>query len=69
MTRIGVESSAIDSIGYDKLREILEIEFNTGKIYKYFNVPRHVFSELVSAQSVGKTFNEVVANNYKYVQE
>jgi hypothetical protein len=57
MERQSVESSNIESIGYDAENEILEIEFNHGGIYQYFDVPENVYDELMSASSHGQYFD------------
>ena len=57
MNRKSVESSNIASIGYDAENEILEIEFNHGGIYQYFNVPKNVYAEMMNASSHGRYFD------------
>lgn len=64
MTRKSVESSNIASIGYDAENEILEIEFNHGGVYQYFDVPENVYKELMNADSHGKYFNAYIKDNY-----
>lgn len=64
MERKPVQSSNIDSIGYDKETEILEIEFNNRRVYQYFNVPINVYIELMNAPSHGKYFNQNIKNDY-----
>ena len=39
MNRKPVRSSNISSIGYDSESKTLEIEFHSGGVYQYFNVP------------------------------
>ena len=46
----------IRSIGYDDGGSVLEIEFRSGKIYQYLNVPRSVYLGLISADSKGRYF-------------
>ncbi len=64
--RIVVESSNIESIGYDAKGKILEIEFLNGSIYQYFDVPEHIYSELMSADSHGKYLNANIKGSYRY---
>lgn len=64
--RTSIESSNICSIGYDAKKQILEIEFNHGGIYQYFDVPQSVYNELIDADSHGKYFAINIKNNYKY---
>jgi hypothetical protein len=57
MKRQSVESSNLASIGYDAENEILEVEFNHGGIYQYFDVPEKVYDELMNADSHGQYFD------------
>ncbi|HEX8399038.1 MAG TPA: tyrosine--tRNA ligase [Pyrinomonadaceae bacterium] len=41
-----VQSGAVKSFGYDQENQILEIKFETGKAYEYFNVPPKVVEDL-----------------------
>jgi KTSC domain len=61
MHRISVSSSNLASVGYDEALSVLEVEFNTGSVYQYFDVPTHIHQELISAGSIGSYF----ANNIK----
>jgi len=62
----GVSSSNLDTIGYDKKNEILEISFLSGSMYQYFDVPLDVFNKLKRAQSKGKYFWRYIRNFYDY---
>lgn len=66
MKRETVSSSNLASIGYDSENEILEIEFNHGGVYQYFNVPEEVYEELMSADSHGRYFSANIRNDYEY---
>ncbi len=56
MKRIAVSSSNLASVGYESSEKTLEIEFLTGSIYQYFNVPVSVYNDLMNASSHGKYF-------------
>ena len=45
MKRQHVESSNIESIGYDERSQTLEIEFLNGGVYQYFDVPVNMYPE------------------------
>jgi hypothetical protein len=64
MDREQVKSSNIKSVGYDPEQKILEIEFKSGAVYQYEEVPEDVFQEMLVAESVGKYFNTQVKGNY-----
>lgn len=67
MERQSVESSNLASVGYDEKNEILEIEFNNGGVYQYFDVPEHIYEELMNADSHGQYFDRNVKKaGYKF---
>ena len=67
MYRTPVASSNIRSIGYDPQSATLEVEFATGDVYQYFNVPEHLYREFIKAASLGGFLNEnIIKYNYRY---
>ena len=48
-----VESSMIQAAGYDEKSSTLEVVFNSGKTYRYFEVPKTVYLELMESDSKG----------------
>ena len=69
MERIPLDSSNIISVGYDKERKTLEIEFASGAIYQYFDVPKSVYSKLIDADSHAKYFDRnIKKSNYEYIR-
>jgi hypothetical protein len=67
--RLFVESSSIKSVGYDITRRILEVEFNNGSIYNYYEVPQLIYKELIEADSHGKYLDKHVKRaGYRYVK-
>ena len=61
-----VTSSNLRSVGYDSTSQTLEIEFNSGSIYQYFDVPSTVHSSLISAGSKGSYFQAFIKDRYRY---
>lgn len=59
-----VPSSAIAAVGYSKRRQILEIEFLNGAIYRYTGVPRSVHQKLMTAPSKTHYYLEFIKGNY-----
>jgi hypothetical protein len=57
MQRAPVTSSNLSSVGYDQATQTLEIEFHSGGVYQYSNVPAVVYSGLMSASSHGTYFD------------
>lgn len=68
MNRIRVDSSNIESVGYDTESQTLEIEFHNGYVYQYFDVPEHIFSSLMAAGSHGKWFHENIKGYFRYAR-
>ncbi len=64
MERKSIESSMIRSIGFDSESSILEIEFNSGAIWQYFDFPESEWYEFENAESQGKYFNREILNQY-----
>ncbi len=64
MERIPVESSNIESVGYDPESARLEIAFLNGYVYEYYDVPQHIFDELLTADSKGKYAHQNIYKNY-----
>ncbi|MGY0617121.1 KTSC domain-containing protein [Vibrio sp. FJH11] len=59
-------SSAIKSIGYSKINNILDVEFEHGGAYRYFDVPVGTWEHLYRSTSHGTYFNENIRGNFSY---
>ncbi|AZT25065.1 TPA: KTSC domain-containing protein [Salmonella enterica] len=69
MDRQYVSSSNLRSVGFDVRTSVLEIEFNNGTVYQYFNVSETVYTGLMSASSKGSFFDlHVKKAGYRYQQ-
>ena len=66
MKRVAVSSSNLRSVGYDESTQILEVEFHSGGVYQYFNVPANVHIALMSAPSHGRYLAYNIRNRYRY---
>lgn len=65
MDRTYVDSSALESIGYDIENAILEVEFKTShQVWQYSDVPEYVWNEFQSAGSLGRYFSVNIRNQY-----
>ncbi len=64
MNREPVESSMIRSVGYDAATETLEVEFTSGTVYQYVEVPPEVHRELMEAGSCGSYMRACVIDAY-----
>ncbi len=68
MKRIFVRSSSINGVGYDPKTRTLEVKFNNGGVYHYFNVPSAIYRALLNAESKGRFVNFKIKGNYPYQQ-
>lgn len=68
MNREPVQSSNLASVGYDESSQTLEVEFNNGNIYQYFDVPAAEYSELLRSESVGTYFSANIRTAYRYAR-
>jgi hypothetical protein len=64
MDRQAVSSSNLASVGYEPSSETLEVEFNTGRIYQYYNVPQFMYDRLMEAGSIGTFLNKEIKGAY-----
>ena len=66
MKRKEVESSNIRLIGYDKQTQIMEIEFKSGGVYRFYGVPERKWRGILRAKSKGKYFHRRIKGEYEY---
>lgn len=64
MRRHRIDSAAIASAGYDADTAVLELEFTSGDVYRYFAVPPSVHRALREADSAGRFFQERIREVY-----
>ena len=68
MRRDPVASSNIVSVGYEPSSETLEIEFASGGVYQYYNVPSPIYDELLAASSKGRFFVAQIKDRFPYAR-
>lgn len=66
MQHYPVSSSNISSIGYDNNTQTLEVVFQNGSVYQYYNVPETIFEALKQAPSKGQFLNSQIKNAFPY---
>lgn len=60
MLLVPVISSDIAAMGFDPVMNELQIQFRTGRIYSYANVPQDLYNSLVTAPSIGSFFAQFI---------
>ncbi|MBO4121249.1 KTSC domain-containing protein [Cupriavidus gilardii] len=63
-----VESSVVAAIGYDYHGRKLFVEFVSGNLYRYFDVPASVHRDFMDASSKGEFLNDYILGAYEYEQ-
>jgi len=66
MQLIQVESSMIYAVGYDEESQTMEVVFNSGGVYRYFDVPKDIYEGLLAAESKGRYMRANVIDVYPY---
>ena len=63
-----VVSTTLSTVGYDSVRNVLQLEFRSRAIYRYFGIPAAVYEALLAAPSKGNYFNRAIRGRYVYVR-
>ena len=67
MRRVPVTSTNLAAVGYDGFARVLEVEFLDGRVYQYFDVPMHVYHDLLEVTGPGVYLNaEVKQGGFRY---
>jgi KTSC domain-containing protein len=66
MLRQEVRSSELLWVGYEESTLLLEVEFHSGEIYRYFGVPPRLVLELLEAESIGRFFNAHIRSRFEF---
>lgn len=68
MNRVPVESSNMESVGYDPESHTLEVAFRDSGTYQYFDVPASVHDALMGAASKGSYFAGNIRGVFRYAR-
>ncbi|WP_299082971.1 KTSC domain-containing protein [uncultured Ruegeria sp.] len=61
-----VDSSNVAAIGYDDGSETLQVEFNSGATYQYFDVPEHIFDAMLESTSKGQFLHQNIKGAFRF---
>jgi hypothetical protein len=64
-----VRSSVIAAVGYEPATAELEVQFQSGDVYRYYAVPQSVARALMDAESPGAYFNRHISDHYPTRQQ
>jgi lysyl-tRNA synthetase class 2 len=63
-----VDSTSVKSVGYEPASRVLEVEFQGGRVYRYFDVPPRRYRAFLDAESAGRFLNTEIKGVYPYAQ-
>lgn len=66
MERVSLTSRAVVSAGYDPESQTLELEFASGRIYRYYEVPKGTYEWLLRAPSKGAFVSRMINERYSF---
>jgi len=66
MKRVPLQSRAVVSAGYDAEKCALEIEFSSGRVYRFSNVPAAVYDWLLRVPNKGVYVTRSITSQYAY---
>ena len=56
------------SVGYSTSSRTLEVEFVSGSVYQYFDVPQPTYAGLLAAPSIGNFVNTQIKPYYEFAE-
>ena len=59
-----LDSSCLKTAAYDHDCRILQLEFRSGQVHDYHDVPFQLFIRLIDAKSAGQFFHQFIRNGY-----
>jgi hypothetical protein len=59
-----VDSSMIHAVGYDPESRTLQVVFNSGKTWEYYDVPPEAYQGLMAAESKGRYMRANILDVY-----
>jgi KTSC domain len=62
---VHLDSSVFRAARYIEEQQLLDLEFRSGAIHRYFKFPPHQYSEFMAADSRGRYFNEYIRDRFR----
>jgi hypothetical protein len=63
-----VESSNVESVGYDADSEELHVQFKGGGLYRYEGVPQETHTDMMGSDSIGKFIDQSVKGQFPFTK-
>ncbi len=69
MNWLGVKSTALAAVDYDKEEKVLFVLFRKGEIHAYHDVSEYKYNALMNAPSIGAYFNASIKKSHPETKE
>lgn len=66
MLRTALDSTSLLAAAYQEPLALLELQFRSGALYRYFGVPASIYDGLLSAESKGRYFNSFIRKRFPF---
>jgi hypothetical protein len=66
MPRVPLVSSTLTWVAYSPGHGLLEVEFRSGEIYRYFDVPQQTYDQVLHAESKGAYLNLNIRKSFSF---
>lgn len=66
MLATALQSSNLNSASYGVWDATLTIEFRSGAVYAYYNVPPEIYDQLITATSPGRYHHRYIKHEFRY---
>jgi hypothetical protein len=66
--RFAVHERHLNSIGYDSSSQVLDIQYDSGDLYRYYEVPFTVFSDLVNSEEKWNYYCSNICNRFIFTK-
>jgi hypothetical protein len=63
LKRVPVQSRILKTVAYDESLHVMEVEYHTGSIYRYYDIPLEVYKAMFSEHSPGSFWNAYLKAN------
>lgn len=68
INREHIESYNLVSAGYDMETKTLEVEYASGIVYQYYEVPQALYTEFITSKSKGSFLNRNISGKFRYAR-
>jgi hypothetical protein len=67
-TTVLLKSTVLRAVRYSQDQQLLDLEFRSGAIYRYFHFPPNLCGDFLAADSHGEYFNQHILNRFPVEQ-